>query len=66
MELKELCRECLLHNKNIHNCPFCDIDFDSEKSKINALRKIRQNFRLAFANTTIRVNNNKKKSAKEK
>ena len=58
MELKELCRECLLHNKNIHNCPFCDIDFDSEKSKINALRKIRQNFRLAFANTTIRVNNN--------
>ncbi len=58
MELKELCRECLLHNKNIHNCPFCDIDFESEKSKINALQKIRQNFRLAFANTTIRVNNN--------
>lgn len=58
MELKELCRECLLHNKNIHNCPFCDIDFESEKSKINALRKLKRNFKLAFANTTIRVNNN--------
>ena len=58
MELKELCRECLLHNKNIHNCPFCDVDFTSEQSKIEAMRKIKRNFKLAFANTTIRVNKN--------
>ncbi len=58
MELKELCRECLLHNKNIHKCPFCDIDFNNQKSIVNAFRKLNKQHKILFANTTVRVNNN--------
>jgi len=34
MELKELCKECLLYCEKRHNCPFCDIDFSDRKKII--------------------------------
>lgn len=58
MELKELCKECLLHNRKIHNCPFCDVDFDNiisvrQKFKQMYSKKIKHQTR---ANTVLRFN----------
>lgn len=59
MELKELCKECLLYNEPIHKCPFCTIDFENEKSKQNAFRSLfskKQDIQIR-ANTTLNINN---------
>lgn len=53
-QLKELCKECLLHNKNLHHCPFCNIDFSSNQSTAQALKKL-NNISLR-ANTILNHN----------
>ncbi len=55
MEYKELCKDCLLHCKRIHNCPFCEIDFSKQKDILKLMCQ-RRNFKPAFANTTIQKN----------
>lgn len=53
-QLKELCKKCLLHNKNLHHCPFCNIDFSSNQSTAQALKKL-NNISLR-ANTILNHN----------
>lgn len=54
MELKELCKECLLYCEKRHNCPFCDIDFSDRKKIIQAMRVRKQ--KPSTANLIIRKN----------
>lgn len=58
IQLHELCKECLLHGKNIHHCPFCTVDFNNNSDIIRRMRIIRNNFKPAFANIVMRVNKN--------
>ena len=55
MEYKELCKDCLLNCKRVHDCPFCEIDFSKQKD-ILKLMKQRREFKPATANTTIQKN----------
>lgn len=55
-QLKELCKQCLLHGKNIHHCPFCDIDFTSNQSMAQALKQIKHIQNTPRANTVLNHN----------
>ncbi len=56
IQLKELCRECLLYGKNIHQCPFCTIDFTNKQSITQAFKNIKHIQSTPRANVVCRQN----------
>ncbi len=51
MNITNICKDCLLHNKKVHDCPFCHIDFNNQNSVITAMRT---RHKSPTANTVIR------------
>lgn len=56
MVLREICKECILHQKKLYDCPYCNIDFNSQQNIIDNLRKLSKHD--SIVDSVIQVNKN--------